>query len=753
MSDHKNFTPIDEKEMHKKHKKYKKTTKEKGRLKKTIISLLTTGFIFGSIAFAIFTYFFIFNNLPSPESLKGYNAVPISTHIYDRNGKLLYEIYGNENRTPVKLEELPKYVAQASIAIEDKDFYNHRGVSLVSGILRAVKDTYQTQNLHGGSTITQQLVKGALLSSERTIQRKVKEIVLATWVERIFEKDEILEMYLNQVPYGGSAYGIEEAAKLIFGKSAKNLTISEAALLAGLPQAPSLYSPHINLDTAVRRRNIVLGNMKEQGFITNEQLTQAKAEKPKVVPIKTSIKAPHFVMFVREKLAEIYGDDLLEEGGLKIRTTLDLEIQEEAEKIVQEEVERVKNLNVTNGAAIVTRPPTGEILAMVGSVDYFATASGSFNFVTNAERQPGSSIKPINYAIGIDRRLVTAATVFLDTPTCWAGPQKYCPKNYDGKFRGPVSLRYSLANSLNIPAVKMLEINGVTEFIQYARRFTISTFDDPANFGLSLTLGGGEVPMYEMAQAFSALANRGRPRKVNYILSIHDKTGKEIYKFTDPNFVQDVKKPIKRPNYFAMTGAKAISEDAAFIVSHIMQDNAARQDAFGANSKLVIPNKSVSVKTGTTDELRDNWTIGFTPNFLTAVWVGNHDFSKMNQNLVSGVTGAAPIWNRIMRHVLEDQPNLPPIKTGGVIGRQVCSMSGTAAQKEGEAYSCPTHFEYLIKGTEKKASAVNQPTRMSIPVNKTSGKMTTQDDPDHEMREQSVIKDSSGAIFCIDCAQ
>lgn len=747
MSSHKNYTPIDEKKL-----KHKHTPKKRGKLKHVILSFLTTGFILGSIAFAVFIYFFIFHNLPSPESLKNYKAVPISTHITDRNGKLLYEVYGNENRTPVKLKELPEYVGQASIAIEDKDFYKHRGVSIVSGVLRAIKDTFRTQNLHGGSTITQQLVKGALLTSERSIQRKAKEIVLATWLERIFKKDEILEMYLNQVPYGGSAYGIEEASKLILGKNAKDLTLAEAALLAGLPQAPSLYSPYENLSAAILRRNTVLANMLEQGYITQEEHDEAIRTEPEIAPIKTFIKAPHFVMYVRKELAQIYGNDLLEEGGLTIKTTLDLDIQEEAEKIVREEIEKVENLNISNGAALVTRPPTGEILAMVGSIDYFASGSGTFNFTTQAKRQPGSSIKPLNYAVGIDKKLVTAATVFLDVPTCYPGPEKYCPKNYDGKFRGPVNLRYSLANSLNIPAVKMLEINTVREFIRYAKKFTITTFDKPERFGLALTLGGGEVPMYEMAQAFSALANRGRPRKVNYVLSITDKTGKEIYKFNDPNFVADVKKPIKRPNYFAMTGEKAISEDTAFIVSHILQDNGARQDAFGANSKLVIPSKSVSVKTGTTNDYRDNWTIGYTPNFLTAVWVGNYDYSPMNPNLVSGVTGAAPIWNRIMQYMLKGQPNLPPIKTANVIGRQVCNTTGAVSTSQGEG-ACPTHFEYLIKGSEKRASSVSQPTKMTIPVNKSTGKMTTQADPDHEMREQTIVKDATGTIFCIDCAQ
>lgn len=743
MNHHKNDPALNEKNL-----------KKNSTFKRAFFSFLSTGFILGCVVFVISIYFFIFHNLPSPESLKDYKAVPISTHIYDRNGKLLYEVYGNENRTPIKIKDLPVYVGQASIAIEDKDFYKHKGVSIISGILRAIKDTIIRKNLQGGSTITQQLVKGALLTSERSVQRKIKEIILATWVERIFKKEEILEMYLNQVPYGGSAYGIEEASKLLLGKRAKDLDIAEAALLAGLPQAPSSYSPYTNPDLAIQRRNMVLNAMYEQKYITKAQYDEAKKAKLNIIPPKVNIKAPHFVFFVKKQLAEIYGEELLEEGGLKITTTLDLDMQEEAEKIVKEEIEDLERLDVSNGAAMVMRPPTGEVLAMVGSVDYFASPSGSFNVVVDAKRQPGSTIKSLNYAIGIDREIVTPASIFLDTAVCFPSVGKpYCPQNYDLKFHGAVSLRESLANSYNIPAVKMLQMNGVREFIASAEAFTITTFNDPSRYGLALTLGGGEVPMYQMGQAFTAFANRGRPRKINYILKIEDKSGKEIYKFSDPNFVQDIKKPIKRPNYFAMTGPKAISEDTAFIISHIMQDNNARTPAFGANSKLVIPNKSVSVKTGTTNDYRDNWTIGYTPNFLSVVWVGNNDFSEMNQNLVSGVTGAAPIWNRIMQYALKNQPNLPPIKTAGVIGRQVCNDTGAVAGKSAEGYSCPTHFEYMIKGSEKRAKTLTAPSKMTIPVNKNTNKMTSQSDPDHEMREQTVIKDPGGSIFCVDCAQ
>ncbi len=728
----------------------KNTLKKSHTLRFYVFSSLGALILLSLIGGSIFLYFFIFKDLPSPYTLKDFKATPLSTHIYDRNGKLLYEVYREENRTPVQLDKLPDHVIQSTVAIEDKDFYKHGGVSIVSGMLRAAKDSFQTNRVQGGSTITQQLVKGALLSPERTIRRKAREIVLAVWVERIFTKNEILEMYLNQVPYGGSSYGIEQAAKTYFGKSANKLELHEAALLAGLPQAPSAYSPHYNPELAKKRRDDVLYSMQDQGYITNAQKEDALKKQVIVNPPKIDIQAPHFVFEIKKLLESEYGLTQLEEGGLKVTTTLDLDIQKETEKILSEEVERIRHLNVTNGAVLVARPPTGEVLAMVGSENYFSSPSGAFNVATAPTRQPGSSIKPINYAIGIDRKIVTASTMFLDTPTCFNAPGQskgYCPRNYDGKFHGPVQLRYALANSYNIPAVKMLAYNGVENFIASSSAFLITTFKDPKNYGLSLTLGGGEVPMTEMVQAYSALANRGIPRKLNYVLKVEDRNGKMLYEFKDPNYNHDVKKPLSLPNYLAMDGKRAISEDAAFIVSHILQDNSARSSAFGSNSELVIPDKSVSVKTGTTDDLRDNWTIGYTPNFLVAVWVGNNDFSPMNQGVASGLTGASPVWNGVMSYLIKDQPNLPPVKPAGVIGAQVCSDTGVLAAQQGEGYNCPTRFEYLIEGTNSKASIAKQP----VPVNKdTDQYLPDPNNPAVEMREKTVIKDMFGQ-YCIEC--
>lgn len=710
------------------------------------ISIFSFILIVAIIGVVIFLYFYIFKDLPSPYSLKDYKAIPISSQIYDRNGELLYEVFKDENRTPINLDKLPKDLKEATISIEDKDFYRHGGISIVSGILRAVRDSFQSNKLQGGSTITQQLVKSALLSPERTIQRKVKEIFLAIWVEQIFTKDQILEMYLNQVPYGGSSYGIVQAAKAYYGKSPGELTLAESALLAGLPQAPSLYSPYLNPERAKNRRNAVLRNMLELGYIEENTYKTAINSPVIVLPPITNIKAPHFVFEVKNLLEQEYGLRQLEEGGLKVTTTLDFEIQRYAEEQVVEELNTLKRFKVSNGAVLVTRPPTGEILAMVGSQNYFDGTSGAFNVTTANTRQPGSSIKPINYAIGIDRGIVTASTMFLDVATCFPipGQKPYCPKNYDNTFHGMVQLRYALANSYNIPAVKMLAFNGLNNFIASSSSFLITTFTNPDNYGLALTLGGGEVPMTEMAQAYSALANRGIARKLNYVLKVEDKAGNVLYEFKDPNFVQNVKESIDRPNTLVIKGKRAISDGAAFIISHILQDNNARTPSFGARSDLYLPEKTVSVKTGTTNDIRDNWTIGYTPNFLVAVWVGNNDFTPMAQGIASGLTGASPIWNGVMKYLLENQPDLPPIKPDSVVGLNVCSDTGVIAGKD---KNCPTRFEYLIKGTNAKVNV----SRQQVPVNRETGEyLNDPNNPVVEMQEKTVIKDIF-SNYCVDC--
>ncbi len=692
------------------------------------------------------SYLLIFKDLPSPAKLAQYN-IPISTKIYDRSGKLLFDIFADQNRTPVPLSEIPKNLQEATISIEDKNFYQHQGVNIVGGILRALAADITRGQLQGGSTITQQLVKSALLSPERTIIRKIKEIILAFWVEALYPKDKILELYLNQVPYGGTAWGVESASEQYFGKKVEDLTLAEAALLAGLPQAPTLYSPfgaHPLL--AVSRQKEVLKRMVEDKYISKEQADQA-ASQPLVFKNETGIKAPHFVMYVKEQLVQQYGEALVAKGGLKVTTTLDLDLEEYAQATVAAEVAKLKNYQVSNGAALITKPATGEILAMVGSVDYFASPSGNYNVVT-ALRQPGSSIKPINYAIGLEKRIVTPATMFIDEPTCFGniGKPPYCPVNYDGKFHGPVQLRMALGNSFNIPAVKMLYMNTVTDMVASASAFGITTFKDPSHYGLSLTLGGGEIHMTDMATAFGVFANGGIRHDLVSILKVVDKTGKILSEYKDPNLDKDI------PSQLLMNGPRVISTETAFLISHILLDNNARQEEFGPASELYIPNRAVSVKTGTTNDLRDNWTIGFTPQILVAAWVGNNDNSPMNPYLVSGITGAAPIWHKLMVQALKGKPDIWPKQPDGIVGAQVCSISGLLPPNpdpNAGDKGCSTRFEYFIKGT---IPTERENLKQTVVIDKDTGDLVEPNKPNAnvEMQDHQVISDGISR-WCLDC--
>ncbi len=695
------------------------------------------------ISIVVCIYIVIFKDLPSPRSLGTYD-IPLATKVYDRNGKLLYDIYADQNRTAVPLSDIPKSLQQATIAIEDKDFYKHQGINPVGGILRAAAATLTGSKLQGGSTITQQLVKSALLTPERTVTRKIKEIILAIWVEVMYPKNKILELYLNQVPYGGTAWGVESAAERYFGKKVKDLTLAESSLLAGLPQAPTLYSPFgAHPDLAKARQKEVLKRMVTDKYITMEQAEEA-SKVDLIFKQDTGLKAGHFVMYVKDQLVQKYGDALVERGGLKVVTTLDLDLQEYAQATVAAEIEKLKYLRVGNGAALITKPATGEILTMIGSTDYFATPSGSYN-VTTALRQPGSSIKPINYAIGIETKKVTPATIFLDIPTCFGivNQPSYCPKNYDGKFHGPVALRMAMGNSLNIPAVKMLKLNTVEAMIASASGFGLTTLKDPKQYGLSLTLGGGEVHMTDMAEAFGIFANGGIRKNLVSILKVTDKNGKVLEEYKDQNLENEI------PSQLLLRGPRIVSPETAFLISHMLLDNNARMDAFGPNSELVIPKHAVSVKTGTTDDLRDNWTIGFTPQYLIATWVGNNDNSPMNPALVSGVTGAAPIWHKLMVKVLEGKSDIWPKQPDGIVGARVCSLSGLLPPNDGDDPGCPVRFEYFIKGTVptereqlKKSVLIDKDTGDIVQPNKAGANV--------EPQEKLIIKDPL-TEYCLDC--
>jgi len=684
--------------------------------------------VFFFVSLAVFLYLFV--DLPSPTHLVSYQF-PASTLIYDRQGNLLYEIYAEKNRVPIKIEELPEYVKWATIASEDKNFYKHHGFA-PEGILRAGYNILFRRSLQGGSTITQQLVKNALLTPERTLRRKVREAILAFATEIIYSKDQILEMYLNQAPYGGTAWGIEIAAQTYFDKHAKDLTLAEAALLAGLPASPTRFSPFgAHPELAKERQERVLQRMFEDGYITEEERQQAKDAELIFAPATVGIKAPHFVLYVKELLVEKYGERVVEQEGLKVTTTLDLDLQDFAQQTVATEVAKLKNLKVSNGAALVTNPKSGEILAMVGSYDYFDDEhDGKVNVVLRP-RQPGSAIKPINYALGLMKKVITPATVINDVPTCFSvpGQKLYCPVNYDGQFHGPVQVRFALGSSYNLPAVKVLTLNGLEDFVATASAMGITTFQDPANYGLSITLGGGEVKMIDMATAFSAFSNLGVRQDVYAIEKIEDRHGKILYERQETE------------------GPRVLPMEVAYLISHILLDNNARAPAFGSSSYLVIKNHpEVSVKTGTTNDKRDNWTIGFTPSRLVAVWVGNNDNTPMSY-VASGITGASPIWNKIMTHALKDKDQEWPMKPEGIVGGTICSLSGKAPNPESP---CATRFEYFLEGT---VPSETEALKTFIEVDKTTGQIATDKTlpENREIQEHPVIFDPLGTPFCLDC--
>ncbi|KKU79049.1 MAG: hypothetical protein UY06_C0032G0006 [Candidatus Amesbacteria bacterium GW2011_GWA2_47_70] len=632
-------------------------------------------------------YFYVFKDLPAPSSLTT-QPVPLTTHIRDRYGVELYKIYASQNRTLVKLSDLPLTLRQATIAIEDAEFYQHSGFSL-RGIFRALisnsslLSTRNSSSIQGGSTITQQLVKTALLSPERTLQRKIRELVLAVLVELRYPKDQILEMYLNRVSFGGAAYGIEEAAQTYFGKPASDLTLPESALLAGLPASPTTYSPFgAHPDLAKARQKEVLRRMVSEGFITWNQADAASAADLQFAPQTIDIQAPHFVMYVRDYLARKYGTAIVEQGGLEVITSLDLSIQQIAQTAVTQEVAKVAYLRIGNGAAVVTNPQTGEILAMVGSKNYFDIANdGNFN-VTTALRQPGSSIKPLNYALALTRGFTPASTID-DSPIVYKTPGQppYSPVNYDGRFHGKVTLRTALGSSYNVPAVKILAANGVSNFIEFARKLGISSWTDPSRYGLSLTLGGGEVTMQDMATAFGVFANSGSRVDLYPILSVRDSSGR-LLEQSSPS------------------SQSVLDPRVAYLISNILSDNAARTPAFGPNSDLNVPN--VAVKTGTTNNLRDNWTIGYTPDRLVAVWVGNNDNSPMSY-VASGVTGASPIWRRIMTEILKTTPSAGFASPANLVKVNICTITGQLACE-----GCPGRSEYFIPGTEPRLACTKE---------------------------------------------
>lgn len=631
------------------------------------------------------SYYYLFDDLPSAQDLVTKKQA-ITSKILDRNGKVLFRIYKDENRTLVNLSRVSSHLVNATIAIEDKDYFDHHGFS-ISGIVRAVKANAEGASIQGGSTITQQLIKNRLLTPERTFRRKIRELILSIFVESIYTKEDILEMYLNQVAYGGATYGIEEAAWRYFNKSARELNLAESAMLAGLPAAPSVYSPFgSNPELAYVRQFEVLRRMEEDGYITPEELMAAKKEKLSFRQDIIDIKAPHFVMYVKKLLAEKFGEEIITQGGLEVRTSLDLDLQLQTEQKVVSEIERLTSLRVSNGAVLVTNPKTGEILAMVGSKDYFDFEHDGQVNVTLRPRQPGSAIKPLTYATALESGF-TPATIINDSPVTYrvVGSPPYSPKNYDGKFHGRVSLRTALASSYNVPAVKTLAKVGIDKVIEKGEELGITTWKDRKRFGLSLTLGGGEVTMIDMAQVYSTFANLGYPVKPNPILEIRNYKGEVLYKRNCA---------LEKQQCF---DKQALDPQVAYLISDILSDNKARSAAFGLHSVLHIPNQQVAVKTGTTNSLRDNWTIGYTTDRLVAVWVGNNDNTPMSY-VASGITGASPIWSEVMRLLLDEEKPHQFAMTADLIKVKICQQTGTLP-----CSGCPIVKEEIFdKGTEPK---------------------------------------------------
>ena len=626
-------------------KEPKRPSRNKGKAVKIALYLLGGGFVLG-LVLLVGAYFLLSRNLPDPNRLLN-REVAQSTKLYDRTGEtVIYEIYGDQKRTLVALEGIPEHAKWATIAIEDKNFYKHKGFSLWA-IARTVITNVIRGRKAGGSTLTQQFVKNAVLTSEKTYTRKLKELILAYRLEKRFTKDQILQMYMNEIPYGSTAYGIEAASLRYFGKSIKDATLAESAILAALPQAPSKYSPYgPNKDLLFSRQQYILDQMVEQGYVSREKADSAKEEKIEFKEQDANITAPHFVMYVKEVLAEKYGEKTVEQGGLKIITTLDLHKQKLAEEVLKKYAQKNKtSFNAWNSSLVAIDPKNGQILAMVGSRDYFGKpepenciSGRTCKFEPNDNvslrlRQPGSSIKPIVYAAAF-KKGYTSKTILYDVITNFStDPEKeYIPLNYNKNENGPVSMKMALAGSLNIPAVKTLYLAGIDNVIDLAGKLGYTTLKDKDRLGLSLVLGGGEVKLVEHVNAFSAFARDGNRAPTGIFIKISNSKGEVLEEAS-------------------VETKSTLEPEVARQINDILSDNGARSYVFSASNWLTLGKRQVAAKTGTTNDNRDAWTIGYTPSLVAGVWVGNNDNSQMNAG-ADGSVVAAPIWHDFMKAVL-----------------------------------------------------------------------------------------------------
>ncbi len=600
----------------------------------TIIVLLIV--FIGLMAYA-------FSATPSVANLASKTSIPQTTIIYDRTGQhILYEIHGEENRKIINFNQIPQVVKNATLATEDSDFYKHGGIDFESMIRALMVDVENRQILQGGSTITQQLARNIFLNRDKSFQRKITEIVLALKLERNYSKDQILGMYLNQIPYGSNAYGIETAAETFFGKPAKDLTLDEAALLAALPQAPTYYSPYgSNLSALKARQYMILNRMATLGLASAQDAENAEKTDTlkKIVPLQQKIDAPHFVFYVKDWLEKKYGKQMVEEGGLKVYTTLDYDKQKLAEQTLVNSQKLLAGYGASNAALVAIDPKTGQILAMVGSVDYYnRQIDGQVNVATSP-RQPGSSFKPFVYAKAFEDGY-QPESLLLDERTDFGpgggGGRDYIPKDYDGTYRGVVTMRQALGSSLNIPAVQTLSMVGVRNAIDMAHRLGITTLNDSSRYGLALVLGGGEVTLLDETAGYSVFANDGQRNPATPILKITEAEGK-ILENSQPQNISVLDSQVARK------------------IDSILSDNSARTPIFGPHSSLYMPGKVVAAKTGTTQYFGDAWTVGYTPSIAVGVWAGNNDNHPMHYG-ADGVFVAAPIWNKFMSQVINEYP-------------------------------------------------------------------------------------------------
>jgi penicillin-binding protein 1C len=637
-----------------------------------------------------------------------------STRIYDRTGEiLLYTLSDDVKRTDIGFADMGINIKNATIAIEDASFYSHNGIKISSIIRAVIANILPGGRTQGGSTITQQLVKNTLLTSKRTPIRKIKEWILAIKIDRSMPKEKILEYYLNESPYGGSIYGIQEASQTYFGKNPIDLTLAESAYLAAIPQSPTRLSPYgKNKNLLDERKNLVLSRMRDLNFINKEEHDLARNEEVAFLPQTIgNIRAPHFVFFIKDYLEQKYGLDTAEKGGLKVTTTLDYELQEKGELIVKEgALANAKDWNGSNASLVAIDPKTGQILTMIGSRNYFdKEIDGNFNVAT-AKRQPGSSFKPFIYATAFNKGF-TPNTVLFDVPTefnssCdpYGKPKSgnancYSPNNYDGLFRGPLSLRAALAQSINIPAIKLFYLSGLEDSQKVSEDMGISTLTDVNRYGLTLVIGGGEVTLLDITSAYGVFANSGVRNPYTGILKIEDRSGRVL-----EEYIQDEK--------------EVLPKNTALMISDILSDNQARIPTFGANSPLLVPGHDVAAKTGTTNNNKDAWTMGYSPSIVVGVWAGNNDNTPMRKG---GSALAGPIWNKFMKVALEKLPS--------------------EDFEEPDLYFDPIKYKPVLRGLWQGND--------SFVINTITGNLATEFTPE-EVRREKVVTNVHTILYWVD---